>query len=424
MKIYKFKLLVNSMKKMLIILDGASDLGVRVFGGKTPMEIAETPNLDYFAENGKLGYMYPIDEKTAPGSDNAIVSIFGNDSKDCKRGVYEAIGSGFDLKRGDLALRVNIGTIDNLKNKVVIDRRAGRTLTSKEAQILAKVLNNKVKLPCKFEFRSSVQHRGVLVLRGGFSDNITNTDPEWKPGTSNNNFKFSEPLDDEENSKYTANVLNDFLYQSFKILDNHQINFIRRKKGLLPANMLFTRGGGIEPPKIKKYKNWMSINSMPLEIGIVKASGMKNFSFKYPELKKIDAYENLYNGLDKTIKFAIKVIKKKYKDFVGCYIQFKETDIPGHDNKPYEKKKMLEIIDKKFFGFLKKFIEGKDIKVVVTCDHSTPCKLKMHSAHPVPVLVYGSGKDDIVKFCEREARKGSLGKIYGRELFGKTGLDK
>ena len=412
------------MKKILVILDGAADLPNSVLGGKTPMESAKISNLDYFAENGKLGFMHPIDDNTVPGSDNSIISLLGNNPRGCKRGIYEALGVGFKLNRGDFAVRTNFGTIENLKSRKVIDRRAGRTLTTKEAVILAQAINKDARLPCNFEFRSSVQHRGVLVLRGGFSDNVTNTDPEWMPGEENK-FKFSEPLDDDENSKHTSNILNDFLNQTFKILDNHPVNQQRRKKGLLPANILFTRGGGVEVPKIKKYRYWMSINPMPLEIGIAKASEMTNFSFKYPELKKIDVYETLYNGLEKTIKFSIKTIKKRYKDFVGCYIQFKETDIPGHDNKPYEKKKMLEIIDKKFFGFLRKFMSGKDIRLVVTCDHSTPCKLKMHSNDPVPVLVYdGKNSDEVVKFSENDARKGSLGKFYGKDFMEKTGLNK
>jgi len=76
----------------------------------------------------------------------------------------------------------------------------------------------------------------------------------------------------------------------------------------------------------------MSINPMPLEIGISKAGGMKTFSFPYPDLKKMDVYATLYDGLNKTINFAIKTIKKQHKHYSGCYIQFKETDIPGHDN--------------------------------------------------------------------------------------------
>tara|TARA_Y100000034_G_C6881821_1_gene404210 strand:- start:81 stop:1313 length:1233 start_codon:yes stop_codon:yes gene_type:complete len=409
------------MKKVLVILDGASDLGVKVFGSKTPLDVADTKNLDWLAKNGQLGYMYPIDEKTVPGSDDSLVSIFGNNPKLSKRGVIEAFGLGVKVNRGDFAVRTNFGTIDNPKSRRVIDRRAGRTLSTKEAQILAKALNNKIKIDSKFEFYPGVQHRGVLVLRGGFSDNITNTDPEYR-SDDDYHFRFSKPLDDEENSKHTSNILNNFLVQSFNILNQHTINEIRRKKGLLPANMLFTRGGASEIPKLKKYKTWMSINSFPLEIGLAELMGMKNFSFKYPELKKIDVYQNLYDGLNKSIKFAIKTIKKQHKNFSGCYIQFKETDIPGHDNKPYEKKNMIEIIDKKFFSFLREFAIKNKVKVVVTCDHSTPCRLKKHSRYPVPVLVYGEGKDETEKFSEKEARKGDLGRFFGKDFMKKTGL--
>lgn len=411
------------MKKILIVLDGASGLPHKVFGGKTPLEAAETPNLDWFVQNGKMGYMYPIDKKTVPGSDNSLISIFGNNPKECKRGIYEAGGLGIKLKRGDLALRTNFCTIENLKTRRVIDRRAGRTLSSWEAKILVRDLNQKLNMPCEYEFKSAVQHRGVLVLRGGFSDNITNTDPEWSPGKKNT-FEFAKSLDDDEVSEYTVNILNSFLTQAFKLLKEHPINIKRIRKGLLPANFILTRGGGAEIPKLKQYKTWMSINPMPLEIGISELSGMKTFSFAYPELKDMDSYKNYYNGLNKTIQFAIKTIKKQHKYYPGCYIQLKETDIPGHDNKPYEKKNMIEIIDKKFFGFLRKFVQGKDINVVVTCDHSTPCKIKMHSHHPVPVLVSGGDEDKTEKFCEKESKKGSLGMMYGKDFMKKTGLNK
>jgi 2,3-bisphosphoglycerate-independent phosphoglycerate mutase len=412
------------MKKILVILDGAADLPNEELDGKTPLDDARTPNLDYFAGKGKLGYMYPIDERTTPGSDNSLIAIFGNDPKKCRRGVYEAEGLGMEFKPGYLALRTNFGTINNLESRKVIDRRAGRTLTSKESKILCDEINKKVKLDCDFEFRTGVQHRGVLVLKGKFSDKITNTDPEWAPGKENL-FLFSRSLDKSKSSRITSLIINDFLKQAFEVLDKHDINDSRRKKGLLPANMLFTRGGGTNYPRIRNYQSWMSINTMPLEIGIAKASNMQNFSFKYPELKRANVYKNLYKGLNKSIRFAIKTIKKMHNEFDGCYIQFKETDIPGHDNLPQHKKKMIEIIDRKFFGFLRKFTLGKEIEVVVTCDHCTPCKLKKHSADPVPVLVYPGEKGrGSLRFCEKDSKKGSLGKIYGKDFMKKTGLDK
>jgi 2,3-bisphosphoglycerate-independent phosphoglycerate mutase len=411
------------MKKILVILDGASGLPIKNLNNKTPLESAKTPNLDFLAKNGKQGYMYPIDEKTIPGSDNSLIAIFQNNPKECKRGIYETIGSNVKFKKGNLALRTNFGTIENIKSKKVIDRRAGRTLTTQEANELSKTLNQKIKLPCEFEFKSTVQHRGVLVLKGKHSENISNIDNEW-PNKKTNTFKFSKALDNSQISINTSNILNSFIEQSFQILKTHQTNKKRIQKGLLPANMLFTRGAGTQIPKLKQYKNWMSINSMPLEIGIAKLSGMKNFSFKLPPMKNIDAYKNLYKSLNQSIKFSKKIIKKQNKNFTGCYIQFKETDIPGHDNKPIEKKNMLELLDKTFFSFLKKFAKKHNINVVITCDHSTPCNLKSHSHHPVPVLLYNPNQqpDKTTSFSEKQSKKGDLGKFYGKDFMKKTKL--
>jgi 2,3-bisphosphoglycerate-independent phosphoglycerate mutase len=411
------------MKKILVILDGMSGLPLEEFKGRTVLGTADIPNLNFFAENGKMGYMYPLNEKIIPSSDNALISIFGNDADECKRGYYEALGVGVKLKRGDLALRTNFGTVDNLESKKIIDRRAGRNLSSNEARKLAVAINKGVKLPCKFEFIASVQHRGVLVLRGGFSDNISSVNSGWKGGRDASRFKFSEPMDNDPISKYTANIVNDFISQSYKILERDGINEIRRKKGLLPANILLTRGASAEIPKIRSYGSWMSLNAMPLEIGIAKASKMKNYMFNVPDFRGRNVYDHFYKLLKLKSKFCIKALKRYHKDFLGCYVHFKEMDNAGHDDKPLDKKKMIELVDRKFFGKLRKMAIKNKWRVVVSCDHSTPCKLMGHSVDPVPVLVYdGENKDNSGGFNEVEARKGELGKMYGKDFMRKTGL--
>jgi 2,3-bisphosphoglycerate-independent phosphoglycerate mutase len=417
------------MKKILIILDGAADLHNKILHNKTPLEAAHTPNLDFLAKYGHLGLMYPLKKGITPSSDNAIISILGNDPNTCRRGIYEAIGSNIELKSGDLAIRTNFGTIENLKTKKVIDRRAGRTLTTKEAHILADSINNNIKLSCNFIFKPTVQHRGVLVLRGKHSDNITNIDSEWtSPGKKSNHFKFSEPLDQKLNTKNTSNILNKFIHQSHNILNNHPTNKVRTRKGLYPANMIFTRGAGSKKQKLKQYQNWMATNSMPLEVGIAKLSKMKNFPYKIPELNSIDIYAHLHKLLNLKINHTIKTIKKYHKDFIGCYVHIKETDIPGHDNKPHEKKKMIETLDKKLFSFIKKMTLKNGWKVIVTCDHSTPCELKGHSNHPVPVLVYNpydiEKPDHAHRFTEIEARMGSLKTFLGKDFVDKVELNK
>ena len=414
------------MKGVLVVLDGVGDRACGNLNGMTPLEAAETPNLDYMAQEGVMGHIYPISENMAPESDTATVALLGNNPFLSTRGVFEAIGAGLKIERGDLALRTNFGTLDNLTSCKVLDRRAGRTLTTKEAQILAKEIN-KIFLPRKFLFKPTVQHRGVLVLRGGFSDNITNTDPAYPiKGKFQHtyDFSFSKPLDDDENSKYTANMVNELIEQSFLRLSKHPLNQQRVKKGLHPANILLTRDGGIEIPKIRKFKKWMAVHYLPLEIGISKVAGMDVFSFDYPEMKGYDSYANMYDALNKAVKFAEKNLKKHKKDYEYCYIHFKETDVPGHDNKPLEKKTMIELIDKKFFSFLKKFAEKNKIILAITADHSTPCELKSHSADAVPLLLFNSGeeKDGCVAFSEVESKKGKLGKIYGREVLKKIGF--
>jgi 2,3-bisphosphoglycerate-independent phosphoglycerate mutase len=417
------------MKGILVILDGIGDRACKQLHDRTPLEIAEKPNLDYLTEHGKLGLMNSIKPGVAPESDTAVISILGNKPQISARGVFEAIGAGLDFKRGDLALRTNFATITSLPGEI-IDRRAGRTLTTKEANILGKEVN-KVYLPRKFVFKPTIQHRGVLILRGGFSDNITNTDtayPIKEKIKDKMKFRFSKALDEEENSQYTANMVNELIENSFKRLDEHPVNQAREKKGLLPANILLTRDAGTEIPKLNKMKNWVGIQYMPLEIGICKTAGMGVFSFNYPNMKKFDVYQNLYIALEKAAKFAIKMLKKNKKKFDYAYIHFKETDVPGHDNKPLEKKAMIELLDRKFFSFLRKFAEKNKIKVAVTADHSTPCNLKVHSGDPVPVLLFEGGKerkrerDETLSFNEIQAKKGELGEFNGQELLKKIGF--
>ncbi|NCN51639.1 2,3-bisphosphoglycerate-independent phosphoglycerate mutase [archaeon] len=412
------------MKGILVILDGLGDLPNRQLGDKTPLEAAETPHLDFLATRGEMGYMYPIKPGYAPSSDESILNLFGNDIKNISRGEIEARGAGLNLRKGDLALRVDMGTISSLGEGKVVNRRAGRTLTTKEAKELAFAIN-KIEFSYKFEFVATNQHRAVLVIKGDFSEKILGNDLTYHKGSAREIEKFSEcqATVKQEKAVHTAKVLNEFLILSYEVLRNHPVNIKRKKRGLLPANYLLVRGAGTEKPKLKKYSNWVSAHYMPLEIGFSSLSSMKNFSFKYPPLKGLDAYENLWKGLKKASKHSIKVIKRNLKKADYCYIHIKETDLPGHDNKPYEKKEMIEYLDKTLFKFLARTAPMKKIKVVVTGDHSTPCKLKGHSDDPVPVLFYnGEIPKGKKHFSEAEARKGKFGRVFGKDLIKKIGF--
>ena len=260
------------------------------------------------------------------------------------------------------------------------------------------------------------------MIRGGFSDNISDVDVDKKGKLV---FAYSED-DDDEGADLSAEVVNSFIRQSHKILDVHPINLARSRKGFYSANAILCRGGGSKVMRFKKMKGrWMALGYMPLEKGIAKATGMASYNFRYPKLKGMDAYANLYDGLKQATKYGGRMIswyKKKYDYF---YVHFKECDLPGHDNKPIDKVKMIEMIDGRFFGYIRKLIErNPNLKLVVTADHSTPCVNKGHSADPVPVLSLPSkdGKEREQRFTEEQGKEGK--KILGRKLLGEKFFEK
>tara|TARA_Y100000310_G_C20656236_1_gene802124 strand:- start:118 stop:1341 length:1224 start_codon:yes stop_codon:yes gene_type:complete len=402
------------MKGILIVIDGLGDLPHKLLKQKTPLEAAKTPNFDFLARRGKLGLLYPVKENFVPGTSESLVSMFGQDYKEFPRGWLEALGVGIDLKKGDLALRANFATINDLKRRNIIDRRAGRNLTTKEAKLLSQAINKQVKVPGKFIFKNTLQHRGVLVFSGGFSDNITATDPEYrsKHSRGDNIFKFSVSEDEEGESQYSANILNNFIEQSYNVLNKHPVNMKRRKKGFYPANIIITREAGVSIKKTNKFKNWACTTSVPVMKGICKVLGMNLFGFEAIEFKGDDAYKNLKKNLILELGKTVKLLNKNFDYFL---VYLKETDAAGHDNKPIEKKEMIELIDKKLGSVLKK-LEKDNIKIIITGDHSTPCNLKAHSSDPVPLLLCDWQNNGKKEFSEKQAKKGVLGKVYGKNI--------
>ncbi|MDR2203154.1 MAG: phosphoglycerate mutase, partial [Nitrososphaerota archaeon] len=174
------------MKKLIYVaIDGMGDIPTKRLDNKTPLEAAETPNMNALAQNGEVGLMYTVGKGVAPESDAAVISLLGYDpfKYSTGRGVIEAIGAGLDMKDGDLAIRCNFATLG--KDKVLLDRRAGRDLTAFEAAELSEAINQQVKLvsyPVTFEFKCTLGHRAVAIIRSKdkpLSGKISNSDPAY-----------------------------------------------------------------------------------------------------------------------------------------------------------------------------------------------------------------------------------------------------
>src|SRR5512135_313402 len=142
--LYSELTLKTDAKLALLVLDGLGDIAAGGPDSCTPLEAAQTPNLDALTRNAAQGRMIPIAPGITPGSGPGHLGLFGYDplQYEVGRGVIEALGLGLDLKAGDVAARANFCTLDS--KGIVTDRRAGRIDTA-VCEKLCAMLSQKVK---------------------------------------------------------------------------------------------------------------------------------------------------------------------------------------------------------------------------------------------------------------------------------------
>jgi 2,3-bisphosphoglycerate-independent phosphoglycerate mutase len=414
------------LKLIYVVIDGMGDLPILELGYKTPLEFAETPNMNFLAAKGKLGLMYTVGRGIAPESDVAVVSILGYDpyKYHVGRGPLEAYGAGLNMENGNLALRCNFATIG--ENDRLIDRRAGRDLSTEEAAMLAEEVNRTVKLeshPAEFIFKNTLGHRGVLLIKSKktqLSGKISNTDPAYERvaglGVAKKevDMVLAEclPLADTKSAKISAQLVNEFTEKSRNVLERSEVNLKRAVEGKMKANIILSRDAGDELPNFFNINDRYGVRfsclaDMPVERGISRLAGMSLVDVPPPT---VDVEADMKLRVDKLLNLL--------PSFDCFYIHLKGPDEPGHDGNYKLKTQIIEGIDEHFFGRILHKIDLKETLVCVTADHSTPCGLKSHSDDPVPLLIAG---DKIIpdgkEFSEKSCLNGSLDTLeHGTDL--------
>ncbi|WP_458747252.1 alkaline phosphatase family protein [Candidatus Nitrosocosmicus sp. T] len=415
---------MNQFKVIYVLLDGIGDLPHPDLNHLTPLEAAYTPHLDRIARMGVSGQVVSVGDGIAPQSDIAVFNMLGYNFEDSDyfgRGVVECIGCGIDFKEGDLALRGNFATIDP-NNKKILDRRAGRIVTEADSAAICDLIRKNVKIEgIEFSIEPTIGHRVVLRFRMKdrvLGENITNTDPAYDKingigialDTSKGDLYVARSKPKNENSKLSADIINQFSDQVTKVLDNCPVNIQRKEKNLLAINCILLRDAGNRYPHLQsindKYNlNFASVVDMPVEIGISRILGMKLYNAGLPDEYELKAAE------------LLKIVDKH--DIV--YVHIKGPDEFGHDGDAKGKKRNIDEIDKRFFRKIlegNNTIKGLEINFIISGDHSTPCIKKAHTDDPIPIIVSGPriNKDATSRFTESNSKKGSLGKIYGYQV--------
>lgn len=397
----------------VVALCGGADRPVGALGGRTPFEAAATPHLDGLARRGALGALTVIAPGIPPESDSGAMALLGYDPLVHYTGRGPLEGFGMDFWDGDgysVAFRVNFASRDPESGR--LDRRTSRDLTDPEQQALAAAVREGVRLAgldgIAFQLTAFGRHRGIVCLTSRdvpLNGNVSNTDPGFRKegafGVPNAEHVSAplpcEPLDDSEGARNTAAAVEVFVAESARILGGHEVNLARRRAGRLPANVLLFRDGGHTLPDLPAFtdRTGMSMalyGQVPAERGLCRLFGGR-FVTSRPAAGQSDG--DFYADL-------VDQVVADPADLV--FVHLKGPDEPGHDGKPDDKTEAITRIDAGFVGPLVARLAPAD-RLVVTCDHATPCELGIHSPDPVPAVLFGPGVEPngATAFHEAEA---------------------
>lgn len=371
----------NDTKIVLLVIDGLGGLPHNETG-RSELEAANTVHLDRLAADGVCGLTVPVGPGITPGSGPGHLALFGYDPVKYQvgRGVLEALGIDFDLKREDVAARGNFCTVDS--QGAVTDRRAGRISTDRNAELCAQLRT--ISLPGIELFVEPVrEHRFLLVLRGGhLAEGVSDTDPQRLE---------APPLPaqaERPEAEETARLANEFIARARERLhDKH------------PANMLLLRG----------FSKWPDIPQVSDVFGL-RAAAIAVYPM-YRGLAKLVGMTVLPAGSG--IADEIETLKANWNEFDFFFVHYKATDSRGEDGDFEGKVAALEEVD----SVVPAIRQLAPDVFMVGGDHSTPSLLGAHSWHPVPFVMHSRWcrPDEVEAFDEARCRHGGLGVFPAKE---------
>ena len=396
------------MKYIIILGDGMADESIAELGGKTPLEAASTPHMDWLAKHSRLGLLNTVPQGYAPGSEVAHLALLGYDLDKVfeGRGTLEAASMGIAVEPGEMAMRCNIICIEDEKIK---NHSAGH-ISDEEARELIDYLNEELSDE-RVRFFPGVSYRHLIKIKGG-DKRIKCTPPHDVPGTPYKDVMVEALVPEAEE---TARLINELTLRSQELLSKHPVNLKRVAEGKDPANSIRTWSPGYKPAMEtlgEKFgiKNGTVISAVDLIRGIGVYCGLKPLI--------IDGATGLWNtNYEGKAQAAINALKNG-SDFVFLHVE--ASDEAGHEGDYELKKRTIESLDERICRPVIEAMKEIDepVSIAILPDHPTPCRIRTHSSNPVPFLIYRPGQepDDVEVMTESAAEKGSYGTMSGDEF--------
>lgn len=364
------------MKYMVLVGDGMADYSLPELGGKTPLEAAETPNMDRVA-SCRLGRVLTIPDGMEPGSDVANLSLLGYDPRryHTGRSPFEAASMGVALAPGEVAFRMNLVTLEKPgDDRIVMASHSAGDITTTEGSALARALADGMSAP------------GVRIFPGVAYRHLLT----WRDGPIG--AKTLPPHDylDCDVAPYLrslkSDTVPDLIRRSWEILKDHPVNSERRARGMKEANSVWLWGQGTAPDLPRFTDIYKLSGGVISAVDLVKGIGAYA-GFEPIHVDGATGYlDTNYIGKGNGAVDAL-----RYLDFVFVHVE--APDEASHNGRIDEKINAIESFDRDVVGtVIERMGAVEDFKLMIATDHYTPISTRTHSREPPP-FAWATGKE-------------------------------
>ena len=396
------------MKHIIILGDGMADWPIEQLEGKTLLQHSSTPYMDKLASMGRTGRLVTVADGFHPGSEVANMSVMGYNLPKVYegRGPLEAASIGVELQPGDMAMRCNIVCIEG----EILKNHSSGHISTEDADVLVKYLQEHLGNE-RVQFHTGVQYRHLLVIKGG-NKQIDCTPPHDVPLQPFRPLMVKAEVPEAQD---TADLINDLIMKSQELLKNHPLNIKRMAEGKDPANSIWPWSPGYRPQMESLSEMYPTIQRG----SVISAVDLINGIGVYAGLRRInvEGATGLYDtNYENKVAAALEALKTD--DLV--YLHIEASDEAGHEGNLSLKQLTIENLDKRVVGPIFETVKTWDepVAIAVLPDHPTPCKLRTHTAEPVPFLIYYPGiiPDAVQTFDEVSCCEGVYGVMKENEF--------
>jgi len=380
------------MKYGILIMDGAAGLPLSEHGGRTSLELAETPNLDAMAREGTVGLVRTVPDGMEPSSACACMSLLGYDPVRYYQGraAIEARSMGIPIGEDEVVFRCNLVAV---RDGRMWDYSAGH-IGSDDARKLVGALNESLGSD-EVRFYPGVSYRHICKLKGREDTLRTNcTPPHDIPDRLIEDYLPKGP---------GSGFLKELMQASQEVLREHPLNVARRAAGEIPATMLWLFWGSSRPQEMPAFQQVHGLKAA-MTSGVDLLNGLARMA----GITVLDL-PGVTDGLDNDYTAQATGALEALDDHDLVVVHVEAPDEAAHSGSAEDKIEAIQRIDREMVGQFRNW-KRDELRLLVLPDHPTPLSTRTHSGEPVPFMLWGGGftGNGVGRFTEAEAGKTGL----------------